>query len=233
MASTTSPDDDSPDNELLLTPENIIERYADREYPVNFVPPPQRQLFQQAPVGYLRGHQDVSNVILNMQHVREEAEESGEGDSSAEAAELECFDSTAEEERLRILLDSKDEMDNDVDIKNSKILKDIPSDVHYPKVPTDFVHTPKTAKGEPMFPAVDNPGGWNPYYYRAKFKNQKKEDPDSYIGHFLPTGAKPVPIDPETGKRVVNGWEFFYQGEWKSDTPYRNGATSKNLFPEG
>jgi hypothetical protein len=60
----------------------------------------------------------------------------------------------------------------------------------------------------------------------------------NYAHHSLPTGARPMPVNPE-GKRVVNGWEFHYE-KWNSpdqasDTPNfksQSGATSTNPFPD-
>ena len=50
---------------------------------------------------------------------------------------------------------------------------------------------------------------------------------------MLPTRAKPVPLDPLTGKRTVGDFEFFYDG-WKapSATAAWSGAMRKKIFPE-
>ena len=56
-----------------------------------------------------------------------------------------------------------------------------------------------------------------------------------YIYHALLSGATVVPINPNTGKREVGGYEFFYQG-WTHPKPtkfnHRVGATKENLFPK-
>ena len=62
----------------------------------------------------------------------------------------------------------------------------------------------KAKKGEPEFSQVDNPGNWNRFIFQPKFD---KKGTKKYSGHFLPTGATPVPPNKE-GKRVVGDWEF-------------------------
>ncbi len=51
----------------------------------------------------------------------------------------------------------------------------------------------------------------------------------------MPSGATVVPKDTVTGKREINGYEFFYNG-WEhpfpNSTNHRMGATKENLFPE-
>ena len=96
------------------------------------------------------------------------------------------------------------------------------------------MHVPKMHRGEVEFDAVDNPGLWSAYTFRAKFASTRTTD--SYLYHQSPTSAQPVPIDPETGKRTVDGWEFFYQG-WddsanNDDTMRRAGATRHNVIPQ-
>lgn len=108
-----------------------------------------------------------------------------------------------------------------------------------PKAPSNWtIPAAKVDKGEPAsFDLVDNPGGWSDYTYVAKFKQNKSGG--SYIHHALPTGVTPVPANAD-GKRIINGWEFHYGGDWKnivddSADPnsrlYRDGATRDNMFP--
>jgi hypothetical protein len=87
-------------------------------------------------------------------------------------------------------------------------------------------------QGEPDFESVDNPGNWSAYMYRPVFKKNKKKEKAQYSHHELPTAAVPVPKD-DNGKRVINGWEFFYGG-WEADLGATNcdGAKSENPFPE-
>ena len=120
-----------------------------------------------------------------------------------------------------------------------EVLGDLPSDgstgdsrYKNVKIPSpDPEWTPpevKAKKGEPQFCDVDNPGNWNRFIFQPKFdrKGTKK-----YTGHFLPTGATPVPLNKD-GKRVVGDWEFFYNGFKNDDMPYRHKATTTNLFPD-
>jgi hypothetical protein len=63
-------------------------------------------------------------------------------------------------------------------------------------------------KGEPPFTEVDNPGLWSEYIYQPVFQKTT----GNYLYHCLPSGATAVPVNPNTGKREVGGYEFFYQG---------------------
>ena len=90
----------------------------------------------------------------------------------------------------------------------------------------------KINKQEPQHATLDNPGQWSSYTYKAKFAGRNGTGP--YSHHEMPAGARPVPIDPVTGKRMQGAWEFFYQG-WKqtNTTPglVREGASKDNMFP--
>ena len=91
--------------------------------------------------------------------------------------------------------------------------------------------TINSAWGEPTFDKVDNPGGWSAYTYQPVFNKEKKK----YLFHAMPSGATVVPKDTQTGKRELNGYEFFYNGwthPFPDDTNNRMGATKQNLFPE-
>ena len=82
---------------------------------------------------------------------------------------------------------------------------------------------------------MDNPGDWNQYTFRPKFKGgAKKKDGGQYKGHILPTGATPVPTQ-SNGKRMISGWNFHYKG-WKNDESLkkhgRTDTSTKQLFPE-
>lgn len=102
-----------------------------------------------------------------------------------------------------------------------------PVHVQLPKREENWIPPPvKIDSGEIPFEHVDNPGGWDEYYFRPKFKNGK------YCGHYLPTGAKPVPVGDDNGNRTHGGWTFYYDGFKNEEFPYRSGATTANLFPE-
>jgi hypothetical protein len=66
-----------------------------------------------------------------------------------------------------------------------------------------------------------------PCFQEEKTQKEKAQ----YSHHKLPTGAVPVPAVED--RRVVNGWEFYYEG-WEVDLggTHRDGATSENPFPE-
>ena len=104
------------------------------------------------------------------------------------------------------------------------------SHVKVPRVPDDYVMPlVKHARNEPIFDEVDNPGQWPRFCFQPKFVSRSNTSP--YKCHALPTGAIPVPKNSD-GKRVMNGWEFHYNG-WKNPAaPYRRGATPNNLFPK-
>ena len=84
-------------------------------------------------------------------------------------------------------------------------------------------------KGEKPFNKIDNPGGWDPYCFRAKFNKKNGK----YVHHALLTGATPVPKN-KKGKREVEGWEFHYKGwkDSKNSDSIRHNATITNLFPK-
>jgi hypothetical protein len=91
----------------------------------------------------------------------------------------------------------------------------------------------KVAKGEPDFEAIDNPGKWSNFTFRAKFSGKNRSG--TYTHHATPAGARVLPVDEATGKRTKNGFEFHYQG-WKMPVPndkYRRiGSTKENFFPD-
>ncbi|CAJ1934504.1 unnamed protein product [Cylindrotheca closterium] len=109
-------------------------------------------------------------------------------------------------------------------------IKDLEPDVNIPGIPPN--HQPMQTEvdaGEVPFDKVDNPGNWSDYFYCRQF-----DDNSQYTGHFLPAGAKPVPLSDGNKKRTCNGWEFHYS-PWEnkdSTTSFRSGASTKNMFPE-
>ena len=56
------------------------------------------------------------------------------------------------------------------------------------------------------------------------------QGPKKYVHHSLPTGVIPVPENID-GKRIDDGWEFFYRGWEGTDRVFRDGATKDNVFP--
>lgn len=80
---------------------------------------------------------------------------------------------------------------------------------------------------------IDNPGNWSLFSFRPKYDTKDKRHP-KYIDHFSPAGAKIVKRN-EYGKRVVDGWDVFYDG-WTGDgfdqsTYVRGDAVQGNLKP--
>ena len=87
----------------------------------------------------------------------------------------------------------------------------------------------KTAKGEPEFSQVDNPGNWPEYCFGPKFSTRGSSG--KYTAHKMPTGATPVPPGAD-GKRKQGPWEFHYDGYKNPEMPFRRGATTSNMFPK-
>jgi hypothetical protein len=87
--------------------------------------------------------------------------------------------------------------------------------------------------------ALDNPGDWPEYAFKAKItKGDKKINKlQAYSHNALPTGARPVPKN-EEGVREHSGWRIEYKGWDPKDSAdlaweeVRSGATRKKLFPE-
>jgi hypothetical protein len=187
---------------------------------------------------YLTRPSSDVRVALNMSDVLEEEGEHGDGDSIAEAIESAELEEALDEslrDRLLILVKNEGSEAEVSDCDRNRILlkKGLGAEVSMPSVPDDWTPpTAKAEKGEPLFEGVDNPGKWPQFTYRPKFL---KTGTKHYAHHSLPTGARPVPVDPQ-GKRVVDGWEFHYE-KWNSpdqgsSTGSRSGATSTNPFPD-
>ena len=98
-----------------------------------------------------------------------------------------------------------------------------------PPPPTHKGYQPKPNSDAPAtFEMVDNPGKWNDFMFREKYKNGK------YDGHYTPCGAKVLPAD-EHGKRSLNGWDFYYDGwsgdDFTNETYVRGSATAQDIKP--
>ena len=172
----------------------------------------------------------ISKLIL-------EDENGGNGDDSdIEGDEIHDHDIANRED---------EEIDDDDDGKMKAMLKvtatgsmsvigELPTDgglgnnnlnVNIPSPPSDYV-APALKADEPAFEAIDNPGNWHRYYFQPKFNKSKK-----YAGHYLPTGARPVPVG-QDGSRKCGDWTFHYNGFSNQEFLYRRGATTANLFPK-
>ena len=87
-------------------------------------------------------------------------------------------------------------------------LKNAPKGWSVPSAPGGWTPaTCKEEKGEPKFKDVDNPGQWSEFMFRPKFEG--KYGSEAYGHHAIPAGAKVVPLDPTTGKRTVNEFDFL------------------------
>jgi len=126
---------------------------------------------------------------------------------------------------LKITSAGTTEFIGEMGLDGSHNLESINGNINIPKPPTDFV-PPSPRSDEPLFENVDNPGNWDRFYFQPKQNKSKK-----YAGHFLPTGARPVPLGPD-GTRKQGDWNFYYNGyRTNDDSKYRRGASTSNLFP--
>lgn len=79
--------------------------------------------------------------------------------------------------------------------------------------PPDEWKAKKLGKGEPKFDEVDNPGGWSPHAFQAKFDAAGKKGKCKC--HALPTGCTPLSADKD-GDREAKGCKFHCQ-PWKKE----------------
>jgi len=84
----------------------------------------------------------------------------------------------------------------------TKSLPGAPENWEPPYPPEGWTHVPDTMRGEPAFASVDNPGGWSPYTFRAKFS--ARGSAGRYLRHEIPAGAQVVPKN-TVGVREMNG----------------------------
>ena len=197
----------------------------------------------------------------------EEKNETGvECDSDCEAEEVNDIDEELHLARLFKLASIADQDSNeDIELSDKNMVQmDVVRNIFgtpglsVHETPRDWKDPPPDeSRNEPEFKLVDNPGGWSSFCYRPVFK--KEHNNTVYKHHCLPTGCQPVEKNRE-GKRVIDGWEFFYQGWFSNlseDTPltstdtsigsdnsdsikdnetspnmHRNGISDDNLFPE-
>ena len=123
--------------------------------------------------------------------------------------------------------------EDDDDTTAEPIIPGAPDGWTPPKPPNDHSgYTAKPNSGAPtLFSDVDNPGGWCDYFFMPKYSKDGK-----YLNHATVGGAKVLPVDPNTGKREIDGWEFHYDawtpGEFEKETYARGTATKDNLKPD-
>jgi hypothetical protein len=176
---------------------------------------------------------------LNREDVLEEEEEIGCGnDSDYDADELDDLNDRMKE--VNIGTDVTPDDTNDVVLDSAEnfiyvgkgTVKDNSGNLmKIASIPDDWV-TPEhnDGRGEPVFLDVDNPGAWDSFIFRPKFKKESGEM--KYHGHYLPSGCVPVPKN-EDGQRKIGGWEFHYKGwngrEMDEETCRR--FTDSTMFP--
>ena len=177
----------------------------------------------------------------------EEENEADGGDSDVEGAEYEIFD----EAYIRSAIERQNNDDGgDLHIQHinngniafvvgaAAVFQNSEEEINFDekviKPPDDWVRPAKKDPNEPDFDLIDNPGGWNDYIFRPVYQKSGRGNSATYkyVRHELPTGCSVVPPNNE-GKRIANGWNFYYKG-WKSEKfpGARDGATSSDLFPE-
>jgi hypothetical protein len=179
---------------------------------------------------------------LNMADVVEEENETGDGDSTGSADDVNPIDdamSEAQADRLQVLIKLEDDGEEsaimDAESKCLFVLTGLEPEIAVPKPPDDWVpDVPKTDRNEPLFAAVDNPGFWSQFTFRPKFAKKSAKEAGAYAHHTLPTGCRPVPPN-DGGERTLNGWAFHYNSwtaDESSESVARSGATKTNMFPD-
>ena len=106
------------------------------------------------------------------------------------------------------LTTSDDAEESHVNDNNEQLMQGSPDDWRPPGMPIEW--RPVQHDSVPMFDTIDNPGDWPNFAFRSKMDKRR-----NYKYHCLATGVTPVPKNRE-GKRMQNGYEFFYQG-WRSN----------------
>ena len=186
---------------------------------------------------------EFEKLVANLSKL--ELNDADGADSDIEGEEFEIFDSSY----AKAVMERRSHGDGGLHVKeinNGDIAfviaedgvlaedNEIDLDALVKKPPDDWVRPAKKVNDEPDFESLDNPGNWCDFIYRPTYKkigtgNSSKY---KYIRHELPTGCSVVPANNE-GRRIVNGWEFFYNG-WKSKkkNSARDGAAPDDLFPK-
>ena len=178
---------------------------------------------------------------LNMDDVQEEEKETGDGDSTGSADDVNPIDdamSEAQTDRLQVLIKLEDDGEEsaimDSENKCLFVLTGLEPEISVPEPPDDWVpDAPKTDRNEPLFAVVDNPGLWSQFTFRPKFAKKTSKEAGAYAHHTLPTGCRPVPPN-EGGERTQNGWAFHYNAWNAEPTEFvaRSGVTKTNMFPD-
>ena len=181
----------------------------------------------------------LESFTVDMKNVLSEMEEVGDGgDSDVEGDLAEELDDAVQESinENRAHIDDKEA----IEFSDRNVIKLSPSESdkwrkdlekYIPSHPDNWQRDPpKIEQGKPEFDLIDNPGKWSDFIFRPEFETSRSVR-GKYKGHFLPTGATPVPVGPD-GKRSQSGWEFFYNG-WDNEAKKgRSNSSCSELFPE-
>ncbi|KAG7370169.1 hypothetical protein IV203_027915 [Nitzschia inconspicua] len=181
---------------------------------------------------YLRHFVDRTAVPLSLNDVEEENEDEGidgvDDDSVEDAFEASVL-TEAVLQRDRDLVGNEDD---DVQFTDANAIRGLDPDAvdleeKIPKPPDDWSPPAlKQDKNERPFETVDNPGGWDRYYFVPRFDKKT----GLYQHHSTPTKCRPCPPDPERdGLRTCNGWVFYYQ-DWKLADSWK--PSSFSFLPE-
>ena len=182
----------------------------------------------------------LESFTVDMENVLQEIAESGDGgDSDVEDLICEDLDAAYEEAELEkalycqendvakfidrnvTMLDEAEQLQLDAEFELKKYVP-LPPDTWSPDLA-------KLELNEPLLDNVDNPGKWCNFTFRPEFEPMSKGG--KYKGHYLSTGARPVPPD-ENGERKIGDWSFHYDG-WKSNKNFgRADITETEMFPD-
>ena len=162
---------------------------------------------------------------LALQEKSQELNDANGNNSDEEGGEFEIM----QESYIRALIERNEE-DNDIlhieDIANDNIAfvaskkglldprnhEDYEKKIEFlQKIPEDYIVPEKKDPNQPSFNEIDNPGNWNEFVARPVYKKKGtgRTATYKYLHHELPTGCIPVPVNSQTNKREVGGWNFF------------------------
>jgi hypothetical protein len=178
-----------------------------------------------------QGNFHESEETIRAEANREYTQAGDGGDSDEEGDEANLHNESVNvAARLGMIGDDFDDVDLDVNDDGEQLccLPGAPNNWLPPQPPLTFKGYQPKGNAPPTFEDVDNPAGWTDYMFQPKYKS------NNYECHLSPTGARVVPAGSD-GKRVINGWEFHYNG-WDGDdfskrTYVRGNATAECVKP--
>ena len=184
------------------------------------------------------GRSSLSTFTVDLANVLSEIQETGDGgDSDIDGELIEELDEARRVAKVNNRLYKEENevaefCDRNVTMLSqseaAKVNNDL--DKYIPSVPDDWVPGVRSSD-EPEFTTIDNPGNWNEYVFRPEYQSSNRND-KKYKGHFLPTGATPVPLSVDGNNRSIGKWKFFYDGKWQSSNQCgRSGTFNSDQFP--